>query len=96
MNINISFWEDPKFDNAYLKFQRETNLYDNHNNIMKKDNMSHHAELLEKVQDYTDNHEKFVTNGNKAAGTRARKALSEIAKLTKSQRKAIQETKNSA
>ncbi len=96
MNINISFWEDPKFDNAYLKFQRETNLYDNHNHIMKKDNMSHHAELLEKVQEYTDNHEKFVTNGNKAAGTRARKALSEIAKLTKTQRKAIQETKNSA
>jgi len=87
MNINIS--------HAYLKFQREANLYDNHN-IMKKDNMSHHAELLEKVQEYTDNHEKFVTNGNKAAGTRARKALSEIAKLTKSQRKAIQETKNNA
>ena len=39
---------------------------------------------------------KFVTNGNKAAGTRARKALSEIAKLTKTQRKAIQETKNNA
>ena len=88
MNINIS--------HAYLKFQRETNLYDNHNHIMKKDNMSHHAELLEKVQEYTDNHEKFVEKGNKAAGTRARKALSEIAKLTKSQRKAIQETKNSA
>jgi hypothetical protein len=96
MSINISFWEDPKFDNAYLKFQRETNLSINHNHIMKKDNMSHHAELLEKVKDYTDNHEKFVTNGNKAAGTRARKALSEIAKLTKTQRKAIQETKNSA
>ena len=86
MNINIS--------HAYLKFQRETNLYDNHNHIMKKDNMSHHAELLEKVQEYTDNHEKFVEKGNKAAGTRARKALSEIAKLTKSQRKAIQDVKN--
>ena len=86
MNINIS--------HAYLKFQRETNLYDNHNHIMKKDNMSHHAELLEKVQEYTDNHDKFVEKGNKAAGTRARKALSEIAKLTKSQRKAIQDVKN--
>ena len=97
MSINISFWEDPKFDNAYLKFQRETDATHRINNhIMKKDNMSHHAELLEKVKDYTDNHEKFVTNGNKAAGTRARKALSEIAKLTKTQRKAIQETKNSA
>ena len=56
--------------------------------------MSHHAELVEKVKEYTENHEKFVTNGNKAAGTRARKALSEIAKLTKSQRKAIQDVKN--
>lgn len=56
--------------------------------------MSIHNELLEEVQTYTDNHEKFVTNGNGAAGTRARKALSEIAKLTKHQRKAIQETKN--
>jgi hypothetical protein len=86
MNINIS--------HAYLKFQRETNLYDNHNNIMKKDNMSHHAELLEKITEYTENHDKFVEKGNKAAGTRARKALSEIGKLTKSQRKAIQDTKN--
>ena len=86
MNINIS--------HAYLKFQRETNLYDNHNHIMKKDNMSHHAELLEKVQEYTDNHEKFVEKGNKAAGTRARKALSEITKLAKGQRKVIQDIKN--
>ena len=60
----------------------------------KGNTMSHHAELLEKVKDYTDNHDKFVEKGNKAAGTRARKALSEIAKLTKSQRKAIQDVKN--
>jgi len=64
--------------------------------ISKRNNMSHHAELLEKVTEYTENHDKFVEKGNKAAGTRARKALSEIAKLTKSQRKAIQETKNNA
>ena len=88
MNINIS--------NAYLKFQRETNYgnFIKHNEPRKT--MSHHAELLEKVTEYTENHDKFVTNGNKAAGTRARKALSEIAKLTKSQRKSIQETKNNA
>jgi hypothetical protein len=86
MNINIS--------HAYLKFQRETNLYDNYNHIMEKDNMSHHAELLEKVTEYTENHDKFVEKGNKAAGTRARKALSEITKLAKSQRKAIQDVKN--
>ena len=59
-----------------------------------RNNMSHHTELLEKVQEYTENHDKFVEKGNKAAGTRARKALSEIAKLTKSQRKAIQDVKN--
>ncbi|SVE03051.1 uncharacterized protein METZ01_LOCUS455905 [marine metagenome] len=58
--------------------------------------MSHHAELIEKFEEYTDNHEKFTEKGNKAAGTRARKALSEITKLAKNQRKAIQEVKNNA
>jgi len=91
MNINIS--------QDYLKYQRETNLYGKFNMrelmiISKRSMMSHHNELIEKVKEYTDNHEKFVANGNKAAGTRARKALSEIGKLTKSQRKAIQDVKN--
>ena len=58
--------------------------------------MSHHAELTEKFEDYAKNHAKFVENGNKAAGTRARKALSEITKLAKNQRKVIQDTKNNA
>ena len=58
--------------------------------------MSHHAELTEKFEDYVHNHKKFAENGNKAAGTRARKALSEITKLAKHQRKAIQEVKNNA
>jgi hypothetical protein len=56
--------------------------------------MSHHNDLLEQVQYYINNHNKFAEKGNKAAGTRARKALSEITKLCKSQRKAIQDVKN--
>ena len=57
--------------------------------------MSHHNDLLEQWKEYEENHDKFVEKGNKAAGTRARKALSEITKLAKSQRKHIQEIKNS-
>lgn len=36
----------------------------------------------------------FTDKGNKAAATRARKALSEIAKLSKEIRKEIQDAKN--
>ena len=42
---------------------------------------------------YTAENEKFE-GGNKAAGTRARKALAEIGKLVKVRRKEIQDTKN--
>ena len=57
--------------------------------------MSHHNDLLEQWKEYEENHDKFVEKGNKAAGTRARKALSAITKLAKNQRKHIQEIKNS-
>ena len=43
---------------------------------------------------YTTESEKFDNVGNKAAGTRARKALAEIAKLAKVRRKEIQDVKN--
>lgn len=46
------------------------------------------------VESFHADYEKFST-GNKAAGTRARKALSEISKLCKSIRLEIQEQKNS-
>jgi hypothetical protein len=62
--------------------------------INGRNNMSHHNELLEKFSEYEQNHDKFAEKGNKAAGTRARKALSEITKLAKDQRKVIQEVKN--
>jgi len=51
-----------------------------------------HDTLVSLFETYTEENEKF-TGGNKAAGTRARKALSEIAKLCKERRKEIQESK---
>tara|TARA_A200000113_G_C8769599_1_gene323874 strand:- start:144 stop:347 length:204 start_codon:yes stop_codon:yes gene_type:complete len=51
-------------------------------------------ELDLQFQTFTENFEKFSEAGNKAAGTRARKALAEIGKLTKAIRKQIQEAKN--
>jgi len=45
---------------------------------------------------YVTENEKFVSSGNKAAGTRARKALAELGKLTKTRRKEIQDAKNEA
>ena len=45
---------------------------------------------------YKENTELFYEKGNKSAATRARKALGEIGKFAKEQRKAIQEHKNSS
>ena len=52
-------------------------------------------ELEIQFQAFNENYGKFA-DGNKAAGTRARKALAEIGKLTKAIRKEIQESKNAA
>ena len=54
-----------------------------------------HSKIVELVEQYVDENEKFSVKGNKAAGTRARKALMEITKLCKDRRKDIQEAKNS-
>lgn len=54
-----------------------------------------HTTLLTLVESYISENEKFSEKGNKAAGTRARKALMEITKICKERRKEIQETKNS-
>lgn len=51
-------------------------------------------DLLTAVESWKVEDEKFVA-GNNAAGTRARKALQEIAKLVKSRRVEISEEKNS-
>jgi len=53
-----------------------------------------HSQILEQVEVYIENNEKFVEKQNKSAATRARKALSELAKLGKERRKEIQEVKN--
>ncbi len=55
-----------------------------------------HETLVSLFETYIKDNEKFVVKGNKAAGTRARKALAEFAKLAKDRRKEIQEVKNSA
>jgi hypothetical protein len=56
--------------------------------------MSVSQELLNAVEAWKVEDEKF-TAGNNAAGTRARKALQEIAKLVKSRRVEITEEKAS-
>lgn len=56
--------------------------------------MSKHDELTALFEQYIDENEKFIEKNNKAAGTRARKALMEISKLCKDRRKEIQEAKN--
>lgn len=55
--------------------------------------MSTSQELLTAFDAWKVEDEKFA-NGNSAAGTRARKALQEIAKLVKSRRAEITEEKN--
>ncbi|MAH07783.1 hypothetical protein CMI38_06055 [Candidatus Pacearchaeota archaeon] len=55
-----------------------------------------HDKLIAAWESYTIENEKFTSKGVKAAGTRARKALLEIAKATKERRKEIQEAKSSA
>ncbi|MBV52734.1 MAG: hypothetical protein CL816_01550 [Coxiellaceae bacterium] len=56
--------------------------------------MTTHEQLLEQLEIYHAENQKFDEKFNKAAGTRARKALNEIGKLTKVRRKEIQERKN--
>ena len=55
--------------------------------------MTNHENLLNLFDTYIAENDKFTNKGVKAAGTRARKALAEIAKLTKERRKEIQEAK---
>jgi len=56
--------------------------------------MTTHEQLLEQLEIYHAENQKFDEKFNKAAGTRARKALNEIGKLTKVRRKEIQDRKN--
>jgi len=55
--------------------------------------MSNHATLVNLFETYVSENEKFEAKGNKAAGTRARKALAELTKAAKDRRKEIQDSK---
>jgi len=50
-------------------------------------------QIAEAFGAYIEENTKFVEKGNKAAGTRARKALLELGKLTKVRRTEISEAK---
>jgi hypothetical protein len=56
---------------------------------------TNHDLICEQYESYLKESEAFETKNNKAAATRARKALGEIAKLAKERRKEIQDRKNS-
>ena len=56
--------------------------------------MSIHDEIMSQFDSYINESAKFEEKGVKASAARARKALGELGKLTKSRRKEIQEKKN--
>jgi hypothetical protein len=56
--------------------------------------MSSHDTLKEQFEAYLAENEKFTEKGVKAASTRARKALQEMAKAIKTRRAEITEEKN--
>jgi len=56
--------------------------------------MSSHDTLKEQMEVYLAENEKFTGKGVKAASTRARKALQEMAKAIKARRAEITEEKN--
>lgn len=53
-----------------------------------------HQQILNALATYADESAKFEEKGNASAGTRARAALGDLAKLAKARRLEIQETKN--
>jgi vacuolar-type H+-ATPase subunit H len=55
--------------------------------------MTNHETLVSLFETYVAENQKFTEKGVKAAGTRARKALAEFAKLAKERRKEIQDSK---
>ena len=57
-------------------------------------NQSTHERIQELYDSYILEQTKFEEKGNKAAATRARKALGEMGKLTKTRRAEIQDKKN--
>lgn len=60
---------------------------------MRSITMTNHETLVSLFETYVAENQKFTEKGNKAAGTRARKALAEFTKIAKERRKEIQDTK---
>jgi len=58
--------------------------------------MNLHEQIIESFNTYVAESQSFDDNGVKVAGTRARKALGELAKLAKARRAEIQDKKNNA
>ena len=56
--------------------------------------MATHDEIKSAVEKYIAESEAFETKGVKAAATRARAALNDLGKLTKTRRREIQDKKN--
>lgn len=56
--------------------------------------MDSHEKLIELFETYKAENEKFTTKGVKVSASRARKALSEIAKICKERRKEILDEKD--
>ena len=56
--------------------------------------MSIHEEIVQAYQNYLAEHATFEEKGVKAAAARARKALGDLGKLTKSRRAEVKEKKN--
>jgi hypothetical protein len=57
--------------------------------------MSIHEQIVESYENYLKEHAAWEDKGVKAAAARARKALGDIGKLSKSRRAEIQDKKNS-
>jgi hypothetical protein len=53
-----------------------------------------HDKIVEAIDAYLEENAKFEDKGNKAAGTRARKALMDLKNLATDRRKEIQAKKN--
>ncbi|HLW22430.1 MAG TPA: hypothetical protein VKZ39_04530 [Sphaerochaetaceae bacterium] len=56
--------------------------------------MTIHEQIVAQYEAYIAENQKFTEKGIKASAARARKALGEIAKLSKERRKEIQDEKN--
>jgi hypothetical protein len=69
-------------------------LEKNIRNRNRRNNMTLHEEIVQAFNNYLKEAETFDEKGVKAAATRARKALGDLGKLTKTRRAEIQDKKN--